>query len=184
MHVTSLRVFVDRLSEAQRLGFGDLRRLQRDVLPNGPERRDNVEVLLALDMALERADRGWPEYLLETVKTFVLGSADPPGVVGPEFAGWVISALSEIQPKTAQRIARAVSEAVKRSGPPFHRKAGGNAPLREDLAVDGLGGSLYRRVAGYTRARSRAPSHGSISASSPYANSRGPRARAIAARRC
>ena len=60
MQVTSLRVFVDRLSEAQRLGFGDLRRLQRDILPNGPQSRDDVEALLALDLALERADRGGP----------------------------------------------------------------------------------------------------------------------------
>jgi hypothetical protein len=57
MHVTSLRVFVDRLSEAQRLGFGDLRWLQRDILPNGPQSRDDVEALLARDLALERADR-------------------------------------------------------------------------------------------------------------------------------
>ena len=114
MHVTSLRVFVDRLSEAQRLGFGDLRRLQRDILPNGPQSREDVEALLALDLALERADRGWPEYLCEAVKGFVLGSSDPPGVVGPELAGWLVSVLSEAQPKTAQRIARAVvSEAVE-----------------------------------------------------------------------
>ena len=114
MHVTSLRVFVDRLSEAQRLGFGDLRRLQRDILPNGPQSREDVEALLALYLALERADRGWPEYLLQVVKGFVLGSSDPPGIVGPELAGWLVSVLSEAQPKTAQRIARAVvSEAVE-----------------------------------------------------------------------
>jgi hypothetical protein len=108
MQVTSLRIFVDRVSETQRLGFGDLRRLQRDILPNGPQCRDDVAALLALDLALERADSGWPEYLLEVVKGFVISVSDPPGVVGPEFAGWLISALSDAQPKTAQRIARAV----------------------------------------------------------------------------
>ena len=114
MHVTSLCVFVDRLSEAQRLGFGDLRRLQRDILPNGPQSREDVEALLALDLALERADRGWPEYLLQVVKGFVISASDPQGVVGPELAGWLVSVLSEAQPKTAQRIARAVvSEAVE-----------------------------------------------------------------------
>jgi hypothetical protein len=114
MHVTSLRVFVDRLSEAQRLGFGDLRRLRRDILPNGPESRDDVEALLALDLALERADRGWPEYLLEAVKAFVLAASDPRGVVGPELAGWLVSVLADAPPKTAVRIARAVvSEAVE-----------------------------------------------------------------------
>jgi hypothetical protein len=114
MHVTSLRVFVDRLSEAQRLGFGDLRRLQRDVLPKGPQSRDDVEALLALDLALERADRGWPEYLVEVVKGFVIAASDPQGVIAPELAGWLVSVLSDAQPKTAVRIARAVvSEAVK-----------------------------------------------------------------------
>ena len=114
MHVTSLRVFVDRLSEAQRLGFGDLRRLQRDILPNGPQSREDVEALLALDLALERADRGWPEYLVEAVKGFVISASDPQGVVGPELAGWLVSVLADAQPKTALRIARAVvSEAVE-----------------------------------------------------------------------
>ena len=106
MHVTSLRVFVDRLSEAQRLGFGDLRRLQRDILPNGPESRDDVEALLALDLALERADRGWPEYLVVAVKGFVISASDPRGVVGPELAGWLGSVLADAQPKTARGIAR------------------------------------------------------------------------------
>jgi hypothetical protein len=114
MHVTSLRVFVDRLSEAQRLGFGDLRRLQRDILPNGPQSRDDVEALLALDLALERADRGWPEYLVEAVKGFVIAASNPQGVVDPELGDWLVSVLSETQPKTAQRVARAVvSEAVE-----------------------------------------------------------------------
>jgi hypothetical protein len=114
MHVTSLHVFVDRLSEAQRLGFGDLRRLQRDILPNGPESRDDVEALLALDLALERADRGWPDYLLQAVKGFVISASDPQGVVGSVLAGWLVSALSDAQPKTARGIARAVvSEAVE-----------------------------------------------------------------------
>jgi hypothetical protein len=114
MHVTSLRVFVDRLSEAQRLGFGDLRRLQRDILPKGPQSREDVEALLALDLALERADRGWPEYLVEAVKGFVISASAPLGVVSPEFAGWLVSVLSDAPPKIAVRIARAVvSEAVE-----------------------------------------------------------------------
>jgi hypothetical protein len=114
MHVTSLRVFVDRLSEARRLGFGDLRRLRRDILPDGPQSREDVEALLALDLALERADRGWPEYLLQVVKSFVISTSEPRDVIGPELAGWLVSVLSEAQPKTAIRIARAaVSEAVE-----------------------------------------------------------------------
>jgi hypothetical protein len=114
MHVTSLRIFVDRVAEAQRLGFGDLRRLQRDILPNGPESREDVEALFALDLALERADPGWPEYLLEAVRGFVTSASDPQGVVGPELAGWLVSVLSDARPKTAVRIARAVvSEAAE-----------------------------------------------------------------------
>jgi hypothetical protein len=49
------------------------------------------------------------------VKAFVLASSDPPpGVVGPEPAGWLVSTLADAQLKTAQRIARAVvSEAAE-----------------------------------------------------------------------
>ena len=45
---------------------------------------------------------------------FVISATDPQGVVGPELAGWLVSALSDAQPNTAQRIARAVvAEAVQ-----------------------------------------------------------------------
>jgi hypothetical protein len=99
MQVTSLRAFVDRVAEAQRLRFGDLRRLRRDVLPDGLQSRDDVE-------ALERADGGWPEYLLEAVKGFVISASDPQGLVDPELTHWLVSVLSDAQPKTAVRIAR------------------------------------------------------------------------------
>ena len=73
-----------------------------------------MEALLALDLALERVDRGWPEYLLEAVRGFVVAASDPQGVMGRELAGWLVSALSDTQQKTAQRIAGAVvSEAVE-----------------------------------------------------------------------
>jgi hypothetical protein len=73
-----------------------------------------VEALLALDRALERADRGWPEYLVAIIKGFVVSASDPQGVVGPELAGWLVSVLADAQPKTAVRIARAVvSEVVQ-----------------------------------------------------------------------
>ena len=80
MDTTPLRVFATKARASNRLLYGDLRRLQRDVLPTGATSREEVEVLLTLD-SIERVNRDWPRYLAMTVSEFVLSTADPPGVI-------------------------------------------------------------------------------------------------------
>jgi hypothetical protein len=59
-----------------RIGFGDLKRLQRDVLPARITTREEAELLLFLDAAVQKADRDWPPYLTATVRGFCdLGAA-------------------------------------------------------------------------------------------------------------
>jgi hypothetical protein len=43
----SLRAFVSKALERNRISFGDLRRLQRTVLPHGLLTREQAEVLIA-----------------------------------------------------------------------------------------------------------------------------------------
>ncbi len=107
---TSLRTFTDRVTESRRLSFADLRRLQRDILPDGPQSRDEVEALLALDLALERADKGWPDCLVNGVARFVL--TQDAGVVDAELAGWLVPVLVRAQPSTAIAVARAIVSAA------------------------------------------------------------------------
>jgi hypothetical protein len=63
MDTTPLRVFASKARASNRLLYGDLRRLQRDVLPTGATSREEVEVLLSLDR-IERVDRDWPDISL------------------------------------------------------------------------------------------------------------------------
>jgi len=65
----------------KRIGFGDLRRLQRDILPDGITTRDEAEVLIALDRAIERIDKAWTEALVARVTRFVVWASDPPGTL-------------------------------------------------------------------------------------------------------
>ena len=57
MRGTSLQDFVCRAMAYNRISFGDLRRLRRDILPDGITTREQTEMLLALDLAVERADK-------------------------------------------------------------------------------------------------------------------------------
>ncbi len=98
---SSLNAFVQRVSATRRLNFADLRRLQRDVLPEGAQSRADVEALIRLDTMLNRSEAGWPSYLVDTVQGFVEG--DPVGD-----AAWLVPALQGAHPKTALALARAV----------------------------------------------------------------------------
>ena len=73
MDTTPLHAFATKARASNRLLYGDLRRLQRDVLPTGATSREEVEVLLSLDW-IERVDRDWPGYLATTVTQFVLST--------------------------------------------------------------------------------------------------------------
>ena len=41
--------FVKKVRSRGRITFGDIKRLQRDLLPNGAMTRDQVEALIAMD---------------------------------------------------------------------------------------------------------------------------------------
>ena len=58
--MSTLREFVTKALLTRRIGFGDIRRLQRDILPDGITTREEAEVLIALDQAIERIDKPGP----------------------------------------------------------------------------------------------------------------------------
>ena len=91
---------------------GDLRSLQRDVLPTGATSREEIETLLSLD-SLGNVDEDWPGYLVTTVGDFVLSTSDPSGSVDADTAAWLVTALSHARPRSAAAIVRAIlSEAL------------------------------------------------------------------------
>ena len=102
-----LEKFVGRALLTRRVGFGDLRRLQRDVLPEGFKNREQVEALLALDPHLERADALWVPFLATASRTFV--EERTAGPADPEAALWLAGALAKASPRAARVIAREVT---------------------------------------------------------------------------
>ena len=75
MSGTPLQDFVCRALEHKRISFGDLRRLQRDILPDRITTREEAEILLALDRSVDRADRSWRDYLVRLCEFCHLGLA-------------------------------------------------------------------------------------------------------------
>jgi hypothetical protein len=116
MDTAPLTLFARKVSTNGRLLFADLRRLQRDILPNGIATREEAEILLSLDH-LGRLDQAWLPYLVDAVTTFV--SAEAPNLE-TDTRAWLVQVLQSAQPKTAA----AIVWALAREG----------CPLGEDLA--------------------------------------------------
>jgi hypothetical protein len=108
MNSTSLQEFVSRVREARRISFGDLRRLQRDILPGRLTTREDAELLLSLDRTVHKADPDWTVYLVSTVRDFVVWGMVPVGKVDAAKAEWL--ALASKGSKAARAIAKAVMD--------------------------------------------------------------------------
>jgi hypothetical protein len=102
MENTSLRDFTSRAAASGRIRFGDLRRLQRDVIPNGITTQEDAEALLDLDQAVSRADPDWPRWLSSALKAYAV-SGDG---VNPQKATWLAGRLATARTKAAQALAR------------------------------------------------------------------------------
>ena len=95
MRSTSLHDFVSQAREADRIRFGDVRRLRRDILPARIATREEAELLIDLDRSVSSVDRDWSDYLVVTVRDFTIWGTPPIGVVDRDKAEWVIAALSK-----------------------------------------------------------------------------------------
>jgi hypothetical protein len=104
----SLRDFVSKAVEHDRILFGDLRRLQRDILPARITTREEAEVLIALDSSVDRADREWRRYLIPTVRDFLIWGSPPAGRIDQGKAEWLAFALRTSARKTAGAITREI----------------------------------------------------------------------------
>jgi hypothetical protein len=105
----SLRAFVSKALERNRISFGDLRRLQRTVLPHGLATREQAEVLVALDQTITRTDKAWAGFLVAALTDFVVWRSSSPGRIEAETASWLVATLSCGRPtRTTGMIARAI----------------------------------------------------------------------------
>ena len=89
----SLQVFADRVIEARAITAADVASLRSDVLPDGVQTREEVDVLVALDRAAQ-ADGVWADYLLSEVVGFAVWTSRPTGVIDHDLARWLVTTLS------------------------------------------------------------------------------------------
>ena len=107
---SQLREYIDKMTDANRIGAEDVRDLQRRVLPDGLTSRAEAEALLALDRTLS-TDGSWGEALSALVVDFVVWGARPTGKVTADDASWLAAALDIGSPtETSLRIAQAIVE--------------------------------------------------------------------------
>jgi hypothetical protein len=104
MSPTSLHHFVLRILADNRILFGDLKRLQRDILPARITTREEAEILLCLDSMVHTADREWTGYLTATVRDFAIWGLHPAGSLDRDKAEWLAAALSRADPTRTARI--------------------------------------------------------------------------------
>jgi hypothetical protein len=107
---SELRDFIDRVVENRRISDGDVIILQRDVLPDGLNSREDAEALLALDRVVDAAEN-WGEVLCALMVDFVVWGSRPTGYVTGTDALWLAAVLDVGLPtERALHIAYAIVE--------------------------------------------------------------------------
>jgi len=89
----SLDLFAATLIEAGRIRSGDVKRLQRDLLPDGISSRAEAELLLRLDQSVRRPDPAFSAWLVAAMVDFVVWGTRPTGSVDRETAEWLVTEL-------------------------------------------------------------------------------------------
>lgn len=109
----SLFHFGTRILQKNRISFGDVQRLQRNILPDGIGSREEAELLIGLDRRVGKSDPGWGRFLVAMMVDFVVWGERPTGVVDEDTARWLAAVLAEYEGcgrKNARLMAREIVE--------------------------------------------------------------------------
>ena len=90
---SSLQAFADHVLDTRIITADDVARLRRDILEDGVQTREEVDVLVALDR-VATADAAWAEFLLAEVVGFAVWTSRPTGLVDHDTARWLVTTLS------------------------------------------------------------------------------------------
>jgi hypothetical protein len=109
-----LSEFVSKVVHRKRISFGDIRRLKRDILPDGIASREQAEALLLLDDEIAKAAPAWERWLVPTLVDFVVWAERPTGILDEDAAHWLTTTLANDRgtrtSKTGRLIAREIAE--------------------------------------------------------------------------
>jgi hypothetical protein len=101
-----LQEFVCAVVAKGQVRYGDVRRLQRDYLPGGITKREELELLISLNAKLVRADKTWPQWLVAAVAEFVANQQAGEHPVGEATGEWVGRLLAASTTRLGRRIGR------------------------------------------------------------------------------
>jgi hypothetical protein len=117
---SALQTFANKVQQAGRISFGDVKRLKRDILPDGISSRDEAELLLILAQSVGRTDRAFGDWLVATTVDFVVWGMRPTGTVDAETAAWLSPFLvGQRTTKTMRRLARELTAEADHGGDPL-----------------------------------------------------------------
>lgn len=139
MNQERLREVAAEIESRGRIQFGDVRRLERDVLPDGVTCREEAEILIRLDRAVSRTDRAWGAWFVAVMVDYVVWSERPTGIVNEEAAIWLSEALDVPAPtRNARRLIDAiVAEALR-----VHERLAGSVPVLPETVLCAPAGTL------------------------------------------
>jgi hypothetical protein len=137
---SSLQTFANKVQEAGRISFGDVKRLKRDILPDGISSREEAELLLTLAQTVDRADRAFGDWLVAMMVDFVVWGMRPTGVIDGETAAWLAPFLADQRTKTMRRLARELAAEADYGGTalpsPALNGASGDCASAQDVAAE------------------------------------------------
>jgi hypothetical protein len=110
----TLHEFVCDVIAKGQIGYGDVRRLQRDYLPGGITSRDQLELLISLNERLVRADKAWGLWLVAVVTEFVVKREVCEHPVDEAAGEWVTRLLAASTTSLSRKIARQVRRGLDR----------------------------------------------------------------------
>jgi hypothetical protein len=90
----ALETFITNAMGRGEISRSDVNALRRDIVPNGLESRDEADLLIALDRALQDKDESWSAFMVQAVVDFAVWSSRPTGRIDRETAEWLIASLS------------------------------------------------------------------------------------------
>jgi hypothetical protein len=112
----SLAGFVANAIAHRRITFGDVRRLQRDYLPNGIESREQAAMLTELAASVEHADRSWKQWFAATLADFTAKGAENGAPARDGIIAW-LEQLSE-KPGFVRRTGRKIARQLRHGAQP------------------------------------------------------------------
>jgi len=108
-----LEGFVTKTTIRSQITFGDVRRLQRDHLPDGVSTRQEAEILIRLDATVGRADKAWTDWLVAAIVDFAVSTEGLIGAVDSETGTWLKELLAGTSTKAGRRIGREIRRKVE-----------------------------------------------------------------------